>query len=71
MAGARALLYRVRVCRPGYTISTQGTELGLLLRDGSFLPHHLVADDVLGPIRLMLLEMECNLSNEKQNSPSD
>lgn len=46
-AGFRALLYRVRKCRPGYTMSASETGMGLLLRDGSFLPGHMVAPGVI------------------------
>jgi len=63
-AGLRALLSRVRTCRPGYTVSTDETGLGLILLDGSFLPDHLVADDVLAPIQLTITQLEQHLSND-------
>ena len=34
----RALLERMRQCRPGYSVATRHGAIGLLLRDGAFLP---------------------------------
>lgn len=67
-AGLQALLRRVRTCCPGYTVSTNQTELGLILRDGSFLPHKLVAEDILTPIQLTITQLEQRLSNERRNA---
>ncbi|MSU63552.1 MAG: membrane protein insertion efficiency factor YidD [Pedosphaera sp.] len=57
-AGVRALRDRVRTCRPGYGVTSNGSCIGLLLSDGSFLPGHLVAKDVLAPIRHSIAEFE-------------
>jgi len=62
--GLRALQSRVRACRPGYTVSTDETGLGLILRDGSFVAGHLIADQVLAPIRLTITRLEQQLSND-------
>ncbi len=37
MAGLRALQLRMRQCRPGFAFACKDGELGLLLRDGSFV----------------------------------
>jgi hypothetical protein len=55
---------RVRTCRPGYTISTDETGIGVVLRDRSFLPHHLVAKEVLAPTQLAIAQLEQSLSDE-------
>ena len=62
-AGFRALQQRIRTCRPGYNATTSNGELGLILRDGSFLPQHLVANKILAPIQQTILEFEQRLSN--------
>jgi uncharacterized protein len=65
--GLRALLSRVRTCRPGYTVSSE-TGLGLVLCDGSFLAEHLAAKDILAPIQLTITRLECAF-NEGKNAP--
>jgi putative component of membrane protein insertase Oxa1/YidC/SpoIIIJ protein YidD len=64
-AGLLAFTSRVRKCRPGYAVSTVETRLGLILRDGSFLPDHLVAEDVLAPIQLAITQLEQCLSQTR------
>jgi uncharacterized protein len=66
LEGCRALSQRIRTCRPGYTVSTHRTEIGLILRDGSFLPQHFVADEVLMPVRLLINQMEQQLSGKER-----
>jgi len=63
-AGLRALRHRFQTCRPGYTASTDASGLGLVLRDGSFLPKHLVAEDIFTPIQHTITQLEKSLSNE-------
>ena len=64
-AGLLAFLSRIRTCRPGYTVSTVENALGLILCDGSFLPDHLVAEDVLTPIRLTINKLEQRLLEDQ------
>lgn len=67
-AGLRALLHRVRTCRPGYTVSTNHEGLGLILRNGSFLPHYLVARDILTHVQLTITQLEQRLSDETRDA---
>ena len=67
--GLRALLQRFRTCRPGYTVSTQDARLGLILHDGSFLPEHLVAEDVIAPIQQNIIQLEQRLSADSKSWP--
>ena len=62
-AGCGALKQRIRTCRPGYAVTTSNGELGLILRDGSFLSQHLVANKILVPIKHTILDFEQRLSN--------
>lgn len=63
IAGVRALLHRVRTCRPGYTVSSDNSGLGLILRDGSFLSQDLIAEDIITPIRFSITQLEHRLYN--------
>ncbi len=63
-AGLRALRHRILTCRPGYSVSTDESGLGLTLRDGSFLPSHLVAEDLITPIQQTITELEKDLSKQ-------
>jgi hypothetical protein len=64
----RALRHRLQTCRPGYAASTDASGLGLILRDGSFLPQHLVAEDIITPIQQSITQLEHRLSNEPGNA---
>ena len=69
VAGCRALLLRYRTCRPGYVASTNPDgELGLVLCDGSFAHHHLIADDVLAPIQTTIRNLEQHFSESERNA---
>jgi hypothetical protein len=56
--GLRALRHRIRTCRPEYTVSSDESGVGLILRDGSFLPQHLVAEDIIKPIQITITHLE-------------
>jgi len=58
LAGCRALLQRYQTCRAGYAVTTKDGELGLMLRDGSFVPERFVAEDTFAPIRQTLKGVE-------------
>jgi len=69
VAGCRALLYRLRTCRPGYAVTTSAEgELGLLMRDGSFLPEHLVAEDILALTHRTIADLEHRFSSNSRKS---
>lgn len=65
-AGLRALMSRIRTCRPGYAVSSDRHGVGLTLRDGSFLPGPLVAENVLAPVQraVSVLEQRLSLKDE-------
>jgi putative component of membrane protein insertase Oxa1/YidC/SpoIIIJ protein YidD len=46
-AALAALLARIRGCRPGYRLEVTSGQLGLRLRDGTFMPAEEVAEYVL------------------------
>ena len=62
-AGIRALCNRCRTCRPGYAITTREAVLGLLLRDGSFLPAEFVSEDVIAPLHHTAALLEQSLAS--------
>jgi putative component of membrane protein insertase Oxa1/YidC/SpoIIIJ protein YidD len=62
LAGCRALLQRFQTCRPGYAVTTEDGELGLMLRDGSFVPERFVAENTFAPIRQTLNEVEYRMT---------
>lgn len=63
VAGLRALLVRIRTCRPGYSVSSDHTGIGLVTRDGSFIPAHRVACDVLMEIQVGVGRLEQELAD--------
>jgi hypothetical protein len=63
----RAMRNRVRTCRPDYAVSSDENGIGLNLRDGSFLPAYLVAEDILTPIQLTIAQLEQRHRDEKQS----
>lgn len=69
MAGMGAWLRRVRTCRPGYTFSSNSGGIGLQLRDGSFLPAHLVDETVLDPLLLSMRHLEQRLNRPTPADP--
>ena len=69
VAGCRALLLRYRTCRPGYIASTSPEgELGIVLYDGSFIPQHLIAEDVLTPIQTTIRSLEQHFSESERSA---
>lgn len=63
LEGLAALVRRARACRPGYRVTTASDgRIGLLLRDGTFLPGDEVARAVMAPYRQQLSAFEQSLS---------
>lgn len=50
-AGIRALIGRLRKCRPGYTVYSEGNALRVRLADGSSIDESEAASHVLAPYR--------------------
>ena len=64
LAGARSLKRRILHCRPGYVITAQSGELGLLFKDGTFVGQQFIRDDLLEKVQseISLAQRRFNLN---------
>ena len=71
LAGLRALLWRFRVCRAGYTIVPIRTGVAVRLVDGTMVPPHEVSFTIVGPYRWAAQEIEQRLMRYVPNATED
>ncbi|MFB6231211.1 MAG: membrane protein insertion efficiency factor YidD [Salinibacter sp.] len=69
-AGMRALIDRLRKCRPGYTVYSEGNVLRVRLADGSSIDESEAASHVLAPYRDAAERLQASLNGRDDPGPS-
>lgn len=60
--GIKAMITRAAICRPGYHITTCGGTLGILAKNGRFVPEPELANHVLAGTSMQIATLESQLS---------